>query len=747
MKTIKKSLIITFLILIFFVNLFSFNQLIITKNLSNKQVIEQKNNSIANINDNFVKTFFIENNGQLNSSENIKFYTMFQEEFIGFSDNKIFLWKNGWDSKIELSFNNSKNSSPIGIDKVSTEFNFVISNFQPITKVHSFKQISYYNLWDGIDLHYMITSEGVKYEFHVSSGSDPNNIVMFYKGQEEIIVNKQSLEISLNEITFIDNDLKVYQDDEIIKSNFIYKSTNSVGFQIESYNKSKLLIIDPLIYSTYIGGSSDAATNNDDFEWVEEIFLDEEGYVYLVGQSTSTDFPCTDSAFNSTYSGGISDGFVMKLDPNCSSIIFCTFIGGSGRDYCWDIKVDSEGFIYIGGSTTSRDFPVTPGANDTTHLNYYWDGYVAKLSPNGSSLVYSTYIGGGDSDYIHSIDIDDEGCVYIIGETYSYDFIRTEDAFDKYRSGEADGFIVKLSNDGSKILYSTYMGGSGNYDSLEKIVVDSEKNIYCIGYTPSGDFPITSNAYDKENEYVDIVIFKFSYNFSVLEFSTFFGGSGYDLASDFVIDNNGDIIITGRTNGEGFPLTENAFDGTYNGGREDCFIAKLTANGSKLLYSTFFGGSDYDVGSSIAVDSNNNVYITGLTYSIDLPITANAFQKTFGGSTDIFILKLALDGSNSFYSSYLGGSSYEHSNKIILENENNFYIVGRTTSDNFPITEDALDKTYNNGNDGFLCKFSNENYTYKIGISSSMTIIFFILSNQLIIILVTIRKRNKNKFQ
>jgi hypothetical protein len=331
------------------------------------------------------------------------------------------------------------------------------------------------------------------------------------------------------------------------------------------------------------------------------------------------------------------------------------------------------------------------------------DAFVAKLSPDGASLVYSTYLGGSSWDWGSGIAVDSSGSAYVTG-TASTNF-PTVNAYQKTFGGVYyDAFVTKLSPAGNTLTYSTYLGGSG-WDDGYSIAVDSSGSAYVTGDTASTNFP-TTNAY--QGTYgggsYDVFVTKISPAGNTLTYSTYLGGSGWDGGYSIAVDSSGSAYVTGDTDSTDFP-TNNAYQGTYGGGDEDIFVTKLSPSGNTLTYSTYLGGSVEDWGSGIALDSSENAYVTGVTASTNFP-TVNAYQETYGGGYyDAFVTKLSPAGNTLSYSTYLGGSDYEDGNAIAVDSSGNAYVTGDTASTDFP-TNNAYQGTYEEGfGDVFVTKF------------------------------------------
>ncbi|MFW9990806.1 MAG: SBBP repeat-containing protein [Candidatus Odinarchaeota archaeon] len=407
-----------------------------------------------------------------------------------------------------------------------------------------------------------------------------------------------------------------------------------------------------LVYSTFIGGSSDDRSRS--------IAVDAGGNAYITGFTTSTDFPTTAGAYNETIYGSI-DAIIFKLSPGGNQMVYSTYIGGSSSssEFCEGIAVDANGYIYVTGYTRSIDFPTTVNAyNQTFGGGSVPDVVVFKLSPSGNGvndLLYSTFIGGSGQDEGFGIAVDADGYIYVTGETRSPDFPTTVNAFDDTLNGSSDGYICKLSlagNGVADLLYSTYIGGSDTDNGIG-IAIDSAGNACITGGTRSPDFPTTAGAFNETfGGTLDAFICKLSPDGSGandLLYSTYIGGSDTDGGSGIAVDSTGNVIISGAVRSTDFPTTVDAFDGTFNGG-DDVFIFKLSPGGNgvaDLVYSTFIGGSSYEDGYDIAVDTTGNIYVSGITSSTDFPVM-HGFNATGDGSPsyeDGFVLKFSYHAS------------------------------------------------------------------------------------------------------
>lgn len=338
---------------------------------------------------------------------------------------------------------------------------------------------------------------------------------------------------------------------------------------------------------------------------------------------------------------------MTKLNPSGTGVVYSTFLGGSGDDCGNAIAVDGLGNAYLTGRTGSSNFPTTSGAFDTS-----WNGsndvFVTKLNPSGTALVYSTYLGGGDSDEGTGIAIDGSGNAYITGDTRSTDFPTNSSAFDTSYHDWGDVFVSKLNANGTALVYSTYLGG-GYSEYGYGIAVDGSGNAYITGRTYSTNFPTTSNAFDTSwnGGDTDVFVTKLNPSGSALVYSTYLGGEGIDGGYGIAIDGSGNAYINGATSSSDFPTTSGAFSNSFNG-FDDVFVTKLNPSGTAVLYSTFLGGGDSDISLGIVLDGSRNAYITGWTQSRYYPTTPGAFNTMYNGCVyyfggDVFVTKISAE--------------------------------------------------------------------------------------------------------
>jgi hypothetical protein len=460
-----------------------------------------------------------------------------------------------------------------------------------------------------------------------------------------------------------------------------------------------------LLYSTFLGGGSG------DSGW--DIAVDGAGSVYVTGYTMSNDFPTLPGTFD-PHSNGLSDAFVVKLDPDGSNLTYATFLGGSDDDDGYGIAVDGVGSTYVTGRTWSSDFPTTPGAFDTSR-NGINDPFVAKLNPAGTDLVYATFLGGNYWDWGRDIAVDELANAYVTGWTYSSDFPTTTGAFDtSFNGGNCgprpcpDAFVAMLNPVGTDLVYATFLGGSYS-DYGHAITLDGAGSAYVTGYTRSSDFPTTPGAFDtSQGGWSDAFVAKLNSTGTGLAYATFLGGGGADYGNAIAVDGVGSAYVTGQTDSRNFPTTPDAFD-TSRDGVTDAFVAKVNPDGTDLVYATYLGGSGddgrgYFGGGGIVLDAVGSAHVTGGTSSSDFPITPGAFDTSLGGSRDAFVAKVNPGGSDLVYATYLGNSSDDEGYTIALDRVGEAYVAGQTSSSDFPTTPGAFDTSYNGLGDAFVAK-------------------------------------------
>ena len=570
-------------------------------------------------------------------------------------------------------------------------------------------------VYPGIDLVYYGNQRELESDFVVAPGADLSRIRLAYDGVDSIAVDSSGdlvLQTKLGQIR--QPSPVVYQQIDgatrKVAAAQVVTGQNEVGFKVQGYDASRPLIIDPtLSYGTLLGGSE-----------VEEgisIAADSSGSAYVCGLTDSfTDFPVTLGSVqpvsqNPMTSSAPEDAFVAKLNSTGTALVYSSYLGGSDGDSEADaIVVDSAGNAYMGGWTTTTNFPVTSNAFQTTTTDICCaDGWVAKLSPAGSALLYATFLYGTNQDYVDAVGIDSSGNIYASGATESTDFPATAGAFQTTNHGASNAFVTKLNpnlSGAASLIYSTYLGGSGDDEGLA-IAVDGSGSAYVTGDTTSSNFPFGYGGYQSPSSGSDAAfLVKVNPAGSALTYSARLSGSGEDTGWGVAVDSQGNAYVTGQTTSSNFPVTAGAYQTTTHAGNNEIFVTKLNSAGSSLVYSTFLGGSGSDIAYGMALDSKGYVYLAGITDSADFPTTAGALSTTLPGTTDGFVSQLNDTGSALLYSTYLGGSGSDQADQIALDPNGNAYITGFTTSTNFPVSAGAFQTGLRGPGDAYIVKIS-----------------------------------------
>jgi hypothetical protein len=585
------------------------------------------------------------------------------------------------------------------------------------TDVPQYARVEYHDLYPGVDLVYYgnRTDKGVRLEhdFVVRPGSDPAKIRLCFEGVDGVELNASGdLVLRLPEGgELIQHAPVIYQESDgekkAVQGGYVLSGDGSeVGFQIAQYDPGKTLYIDPLIsYSTYLGGSG--------YDFGYGIAVDSTGCAYVTGWTYSVDFQ-TQKPLQQGNAGG-ADVFVSKLNAAGTALVYSTYVGGSGDDFGTGIAVDATGAAYVTGYTDSTDFPTTAGVISTSNAGQH-DAFVFKMNAAGSALIYSTYLGGTGDDYATGIAVGTNGVAYVAGYTTSTNF-PTAAAYQAANAGVINAFVSKLNATGTALAYSTYLGGSSE-DFANAIALDGAGLAYVAGYTASTNFPTVNPCQATNKGGWNTFTTVFAANGSTLVYSTYFGGSGDDFATAIAVaantaaPNHLCAYVTGSTSSSDLTTLSatggNAFQMSI-AGNYDGFVAKFDpalTGVATLVYSTYLGGEDFDSGSGIVVDSANNAYVVGQTWSLTFPVQGNAFQWTLNGASDAFIAKLNPTGSSLSYASYLGGSDVDVATAAALDTLGNLYLTGYTYSTDFPVVAPMTGRIAG-ASDVFIAKISS----------------------------------------
>jgi hypothetical protein len=544
--------------------------------------------------------------------------------------------------------------------------------------------VRYREIYPGVDLVLYASDKTLEYDFVLAPSADPRTISLAFEGAEPVIGPAGDLMLRSAAGSMSHSAPAIYQMVDgrrrIVPGKFARTDCGTVTFALGAYDRTAPVVIDPAVdLSTYFGGSS--------FDFPAEVAVDAQGGIYFVGTTFSFDYPLLNSG--GRVRSGENDAFVTKLSSD-GSVAYSTVIGGSGQEDALGVAVDPSGQAIISGRADSEDFPTTPGAFQTAPRGP--DGFVAKLSGDGSGLVFSTRVGGGDEDFLTGVDIDDAGDIYTTGLTRSDDFPATAGAAQQQLAGNLDVVVVKLSSTGSTVSYATYLGGpeSDLGPGEVSISVDQQRNAIVAGTTSSPGFPTTDGAIQRGiARPFDVFVTKVSASGDAFVYSTLLGGSGWDVCQDVDLTPTGEACIVGLTESTNFP-TANALQPS-NAGGIDVFVAKLSADGRSLRFATYLGGSGDDgvfrednYNFAIRLDAVGQIFVAGGTQSTNFP-TKDPIQPVLDGEADAFLTKLAADGSAILFSTYLGGSSDELAFGLDVDGAGNACVLGVTLSTDLPL--------------------------------------------------------------
>ena len=653
-------------------------------------------------------------------------------------------------------------SRPLSVTLLEASRNSVVSGEQPLPgtvnyfigndhkKWHSglptFERLRYTSVYPGTDLIYYGNKGSLEFDFQLSPGAAPSHIQMHFEGARSLRIDRKGdLVVTANDGHVSFQKPVIYQPTEGGRKNFVagyFKilEKNTVSFAVAKYDRTRPLIIDPILnYSTYIGQLAEATA----------IAVDQSGEAYVTGVAEE-EFPTTPGSYQpvavKSCTGKLwpecGSPFVAKFNKTGTALLYSTFLTGSGVDTANGIALDANGDAFVVGSTSSTDFPITTGALQTKNNAGQTTGFVTELNSTGASLLYSTYLGGSASTSVNRVAIDTFGNAYLTGSTEDTNFPTTPGAYRttaviKATAGSNSAFIAKLNSPGTALVYSTYLGGS-QADAAFAIAVNSAGEAYVGGNTTSNDFPVTQGAVQGTREASNVqagFVTKLNASGSALVYSTYLGGKAFDNLASIALDSNGDAYVTGGTNSPDFPVTSGAFQPNigisyFDYPQTNAFVSELNSAGTSLVYSTFLGGgvslsllADYgDQATGIAVDGQGMVYLTGTACTGDFPVTTGAFepQNLDGEITaecTAFLTKLnPAPNTPLLYSTFFGGTGNtdpydyaygEGANGLAVDPSGNVYLAGFTFSIDFPITAGVVETAFDGqAEEAFVTEFN-----------------------------------------
>jgi hypothetical protein len=578
--------------------------------------------------------------------------------------------------------------------------------------VKQYSAVTYREVYPGVNLAFHGARQQLEFDFIVAPGASVAPIGLAFKGESKIATDTAGdLVLSSSAGDVLLHKPVAYQEKDgqrqLVDVAFRKNAANKIAFVLGAYDHSRELVIDPtLSFVSYLGGSNDdeaygiaidpaadiyitgetksptfggqsAGPNFDVF--VSEfnptasslvytsifsatgtgsgdcsgnaIAVDGSGEAYVAGSATAG-FPISGGVVQTAFGGGALDGFVMKLAASTGTMLYSTYLGGNGRDVVNGLTIDTATppNVYVAGDTFSTNFPGASTSTIQSSLAGTDDNaFIAKLNGTATAITYSTYLGGSSFNLANAIALDSSTNAYVTGLTGASDFPTTSGVPQTSLTGSQNGFVAEVKADGSTLLYSTYLGGSG-VDAGLGIAVDAAGEAYVTGSTSSSNFP-TMNAVQSAlggNSATNVFLTKLNSTGTGLVFSTYYGGNLEDAGTGVALDTFGDAYVTGRTTSSNYPVS-NSFQGTLNG-TSDAFVTEFSNAGS-VEYSSFLGGPGTENGvggldaqgpiGAITVDASSNAYLAGDTSSSSGFATSGTYQSTYGGNpADAFVAKV-----------------------------------------------------------------------------------------------------------
>jgi hypothetical protein len=630
---------------------------------------------------------------------------------------------------VRMRFDGSNEAPAVtGVQPLGFKTNYFIGadTSRYITDIPNHARVKYTSVYPGIDLLYYENQQRLEYDFLVAPHAKPEKINLSFAGADKVSISRKGdlvLNTALGDVTF--HKPVAYQEIQgkrkSVKAKYLLANNGQISFGLGRYDVSKPLVIDPIVsYSSHAWGE------------VTGVAVDAAGNAYIGGSTQGTDLPATNGYRTSIV--GYTDAYVAKLNPSGSQVVYATYLGARRATTNGNsIAIDAAGNAYIAGTTSSSAYPVTSGAYQTTYTT--GASFVTKLNATGNALVYSTFVNGAT---IKSVALDGSANLYMTGNATA--IATTSGVFQGTIPSSSSPFVAKLNSTGTAMAYATYLGGSGS-DEGNSIAVDSSGNAYVAGVARSSDFP-TANPYQSALRGLeDAFVTKLNPTGTALTYSTYLGGSEYELGNSIAVNASGQAFVVGQTHSNDFPVTPGVFQPQkgYQGYRiSNGFITKFSDSGTGLVYSSFLGGSacsgcrsayqDNDTALAVAIDSADYVYVGGRARSPAFPSTDRIQDyelRTDGEGSWPFIAKITPLGNQKIYSVLLGvNSSYEKFVTGIAADPNgNAYAVGQLgygSPVTHPSTAGAVKMISGDFNRSFILKLSAGKYPTTVTVQPAL---------------------------
>ena len=629
-----------------------------------------------------------------------------------FTENQAIFQQNGKDVRLRFQ-GAAAQARPEGIDKLRSTTNVFLGNDPANWRraIPAYSRLQVQNLYPGVNLVYYGNAGELEYDLTVKPGADPGQIKLRLDGGHARLDRDGNLIAGIIQKHPVAYQIAANGTRVSVDSRYRKNADGSYGFALGLYDRTRELVIDPVLsLSAYLAGSAQ--------DIAYAIGHDSTGFLYVSGQTNSTDLPMPGSPLHAANAGN-SDIFLYKIDPNAdpaSQIVYATYFGGSQNETFGGMAVGPKGDVYLTGTTGSGDFPMANAAQTALNGAGTTDAFVTWID-SSQNLAYSSYLGGAGNDIGLAVAFDASGKIYAAGGTMSDDF-SSAGGFQTSRAGSQDAFLTVIdpSQTGSAtIVFSSYFGGTG-FDTGRGLAVASNGTVWLVGGSYSSDLPTTDSGYQHDYRTggdAFVAGIKPALGASGLIYVSYLGGTGLEEARNVVVDPAGRVIVSGYTTSTDFPVTPNALQSGY-GGNTDVFVSVLNITNppadrsAELVYSTYFGGDNSDVAFDMKLDASGNLYLAGFTLSPDLRPSVNALQTMHDGSLDAFALKLnpAQSGIAGLrYFTYLGSPGLQIAYGVDFDANGNMFLAGATTGPIFDAFSGAPKTTDPGNTDGFVVGF------------------------------------------
>ena len=595
----------------------------------------------------------------------------------------------------------------LGLDKLASYSNYFLGRDSSRWKsrVGHYQRVLAQQVWPGINVEYVLKPGGVELVYHLQAGVDPAQIQIQIEGLSAPLTldGAGNLVLSTSLGPLVEQAPTAFQAGRAIPCRYRLISDSTYSFTLDGYDPQQELVIDPLLYSTFLGPTWDG---------INKFQIDPRDQSLVVaGRTFYETFPTTPGAYQDSLRGG-DDIFIARFADDGRSLLFSTYLGGSNTESPRGLTLTPNGAIYVGGYTLSVDWPLTNDATDTTFVGQIAEGYFSRLAPDGTTLEFSSYWGGNGGDYVIDLQCDDAGSLYLYGFTGSLDFPTTSGALFPLFQGDAPAYISVFDPTTAQILYSTFFPGAEDVYARQ-IVVLEPMHVWITGYTDeAGGIVITPDALQPDMQFHrPSFLAKLNLAAGVVEYSSYFGGNDYTDINAILPQPDNRLFLAGTTLSTNFPVTAGTFDTTHTGNYIYKAFATYFDPPTTVVRSTLFGmrqsgGTVFDLGADI-VTADSSVILCGYAQGSGFPTTPGALDSVTGPEwPDAWFAVLSADLSTLRYSTLMGGYDKDYFSRVQVSPDNTVWLAGLSECYDFPVTPDAFQNQQLGWGDGVLCQFS-----------------------------------------